>query len=96
MLKAIRGFVKSQNLTLARLPKWIENANIQIAKINNSAIILFDESFEKHDKFVSFSSKKSDLQFFFRLSEYTPKNAVLKSGMEREYYFQYRSVVGWN
>ena len=73
-LKAVRSLVKSEGMNEERLPKWIRFARIRMCKINNSNIMVFEDSIENGDSIVFAGTVKSDIQFFLNVPEYEPIN----------------------
>lgn len=79
ILERLRGFIVSENLNIDRLPKWVKSANVKIARLNNSIVFLFEESFSDEDEFIDCGKVKSDIQFLLDLPEFIPKAACFRA-----------------
>jgi len=66
-------------LNIDRLPKWVKSVNVKLARLNNSILFLFEESFSDEDEFIDCGEVKSDIQFLLDLPEFIPKAACLRA-----------------
>ena len=78
-LKRIRDFVQAEKLKLQRLPKWVRAAHVRFAKLQRSAVFMFEDSPSKQDSCSYYGDVWSDLQFFLELPEYIPLSASLRA-----------------
>lgn len=69
-LKQVRSSVVSLNLKVERLPEWVTFAHVEIGKLDNSNLFLFEDSPIDKDEIIFLGEFCSDLQFFLRLPEY--------------------------
>jgi len=69
-LQGVRGLIELQNLKIERLPKWVTHAHVEIGKVNNSNVFMFEDSLGDKDEILFLGEFCSDLQFFLRLPEY--------------------------
>ena len=79
ILEKLRESIVSENLNIDRLPKWVKSANVKLARLNNSILFLFEESFSDEDKFIDCGKVKSDIQFLLELPEFVPKYARIRA-----------------
>ena len=79
ILERLREFIVSENLNIDRLPKWVKSVNVKLARLNNSILFLFEESFSDEDEFIDCGEVKSDIQFLLDLPEFIPKAACLRA-----------------
>lgn len=61
------------------MPKWVKSANIKLARLNNSILILFEESFTDEDKLIYCGEVKSDVQFLLDLPKFIPETACFRA-----------------
>jgi hypothetical protein len=81
-LQEVRRLVDSQNLKAERLPKWVTSAHVEIGKLNNSNVFVFEDSPIDKDEVLFLGEFCSDLQFFLRLPEYLVTGASLRAPKE--------------
>ena len=70
ILSLTREVVQSSDLNPDRLPRWLNNANIEIGYYNNSILLLFQHSTYEHDDFEIIGDVNSIFQFLLGLEEY--------------------------
>jgi len=78
-IQKVRGLVASESLKIERLPKWVTSAHVEIGKLNNSNVFLFEDSPSDKDEIVFLGDFCSDLQFFLRLPEYLVTGTSLRA-----------------
>jgi hypothetical protein len=81
-LQEVRRLVESQKLKAERLPKWVTSAHVEIGKLNNSNVFLFEDSAIDKDEVLFVGEFCSDLQFFLRLPEYLVTGASFPAPKE--------------
>jgi len=64
-------------MTLNRLPRWVQSADVSIGIVNNSHILLFEDSKSESDRYRYCGNSGSDVQFFCGLPSAKPTGACI-------------------
>lgn len=65
LLRLVRSKVKSSNLNKSRLPRWLENAKVEIGHQCNTVLLLFQPSTRRRDEIELVGDVSSIMEFLF-------------------------------
>lgn len=76
-LLGIRKSLKKSDISNSNLLKWVSAADIQIGKLEEGTIILFDDVIKGEEDKITYREVENDTKFFFPEYKSDPKTALL-------------------